>query len=270
MRIRAGYEIAYDCSGPTPMVAMLSVRPERLVDLITPQDMAVSPGVEVRAYRDAFGNICHRLTAPKGRITLSARFVIADCGAPDPEEPEAEQHPVDRLPDAALQFLLGSRYCETDALMDLAWEEFGRVRGGWRRVQAVVDYAHQRLEFGYHHARLDRTATDAHRDRKGVCRDFAHLAITLCRCLNIPARYCTGYLGDIGVEAVDLPMDFSAWFEAFIGGRWRTFDPRHNQPRIGRILQAHGRDATDVAFTTSFGRVELANFRVVTEEAVLA
>lgn len=267
MRIRAGYEIAYDCLAPTPMVAMLSVRPERVADLITAQDMIVSPPVEVRAYHDGFGNLCHRLTAPKGRITLSAEFLIADCGQPDPQDLEAEQHPVDQLPDAALQFLLGSRYCETDALMDLAWEEFGRVRGGWRRVQAVVDYAHQRLEFGYHHARVDRTASDAHRDRKGVCRDFAHLAIALCRCLNIPARYCTGYLGDIGVEPVDLPMDFSAWFEAFVGGAWRTFDPRHNRPRIGRILQAYGRDATDVAFTTSFGRVELAGFKVVTEEA---
>ncbi len=266
MRIRAGYEIAYDCPVPTPMVAMLSVRPERQPDLITPQDLKLTPDIAVHAYRDVFGNICQRFTAPAGRIVLSADFLIGDSGEPDPVVLEAEQHPVDRLPDDALQFLFGSRYCETDALMDLAWEEFGAIQGGWRRVQAVVDYAHHRIEFGYAHARVDRTASSAHRDRKGVCRDYAHLAIALCRCLNIPARYCTGYLGDIGIAPIDAPMDFSAWFQAFVGGRWYTFDARHNRPRIGRILQAYGRDATDVAITTSFGQADLAGFNVVTEE----
>jgi transglutaminase-like putative cysteine protease len=268
MRIRAGYEIAYDCLGPTPMLVLLSVRPERLADLLTPQIMNVTPELPVQAYSDIFGNICHRLLAPAGRITFASEFLIADSGEPDPVDLSAEQHPIEQLPDETLQFLLGSRYCETDALMDVAWKAFGRVPGGWRRVQAIVDYAHDRIEFGYAHARLDRTACGAHVDRKGVCRDFAHLAITLCRCMNIPARYCTGYLGDIGIAPIDAPMDFSAWFEVFIGGRWHTFDARHNQPRIGRILQGYGRDATDVAITTSFGATTLATFKVITEEVV--
>jgi transglutaminase-like putative cysteine protease len=266
MQIRAGYEIAYDCDGPTPMLLLLSVRPERLADLVTPQELKVTPETPVHAYRDQFGNICHRLLAPGGRITFSSDFLVRDGGQPDEVDTDAEQHPIERLPDDTLVYLLGSRYCETDFLMETAWAEFGRIQGGGRRVQAIVDYAHQRIEFGYHHARVDRTAHGAHQDGKGVCRDYAHLAVTLCRCMNIPARYCTGYLGDIGVPPVDAPMDFSAWFQAFIGGRWVTFDARHNRRRIGRILQGYGRDATDVAITTSFGASRLAGFKVITEE----
>jgi transglutaminase-like putative cysteine protease len=266
IQIRAGYEITYDCAGETPVLLLLSVRPERLPDLLLPQVMSVSPDVDVHAYLDQFGNICHRLTAPPGPITFKADFLIADDGRPDPISLEAEQHPIDRLPDEALVFLLGSRYCETDYLMDTAWSEFGRIEPGWRRVQAIVDYAHDRIEFGYPHARSDRTAFGAHQDRMGVCRDYAHLAVTLCRCMNIPARYCTGYLGDIGIPPVDFPMDFSAWFQAFIGGQWRTFDARHNRPRIGRILQGYGRDATDVAISTLFGRTRLTTFKVITEQ----
>jgi transglutaminase-like putative cysteine protease len=266
MLIRAGYEIAYECAGPTPMLLLLSVRPERLPDLITPPTLMVTPEVPVHAYRDQFGNICHRLLAPGGRIAFASAFTIRDGGLPDETAFDAEQHPIEQLPDDTLVYLLGSRYCETDFLMDVAWAEFGRIQGGWRRVQAIVDYAHDRIEFGYHHARVDRTAHGAHQDQKGVCRDYAHLAVTLCRCMNIPARYCTGYLGDIGVPKMDAPMDFSAWFQAFIGGRWMTFDARHNRPRIGRILQGYGRDATDVAITTSFGSSRLAKFRVITEE----
>jgi transglutaminase-like putative cysteine protease len=266
MHIRAGFEIAYDCPAPTPMLLLLSVRPERLADLLTPQEIKATPGVELHPYRDQFGNICHRLLAPPGRIEFSADFTIADSGEPDVFDIDAEQHTIDKLPDDSLVYLLGSRYCETDALMDTAWAEFGHIQGGWRRVQAITDYAHSRIEFGYPHASLERTAKGAHEDCKGVCRDFAHLAVTLCRCMNIPARYCTGYLGDIGIPPIDAPMDFSAWFQAFIGGRWTTFDARHNKPRIGRILQGWGRDATDVAITTSFGRATLATFKVITDE----
>ena len=266
MLIRAGYEIAYDCNGPTPMLLLLSVRPERLSDLVTPQALTVTPDVPIHPYRDGFGNICHRLLAPGGRIAFSSDFVVSDSGEPDAVALEAEQHAIQDLPDDTLVYLLGSRYCETDFLMDVAWAEFGRVPAGWRRVQAIVDYAHARIEFGYHHARVDRTAHGAHQDQKGVCRDYAHLAVTLCRCMNIPARYCTGYLGDIGVPYSDAPMDFSAWFQVFLGGRWYTFDARHNKQRIGRILQGYGRDATDVAITTSFGSSQLATFRVITEE----
>ena len=267
MHIRAGYEIAYDCAGPTPMLLLLSIRPERLADLVTPQDLSVTPDVPVQAYRDGFGNICHRLLAPAGRISFASQFVIADSGVPDEVALDAEQHAIDQLPDETLVYLLGSRYCETDYLMDTAWAEFGRAPAGWRRVQAIVDYAHDRITFGYPHARSDRTAHGAHQDQVGVCRDFAHLAVTLCRCMNIPARYCTGYLGDIGIAPIPGPMDFSAWFQVFLGGAWRTFDARHNKPRIGRVLQGYGRDATDVAITTSFGDARLAKFHVVAEEA---
>jgi transglutaminase-like putative cysteine protease len=266
MLIRAGYEIAFDCPAPTPMILMLSVRPERQRDLVTAQVIKASAGVRLRAYRDGFGNACHRLIAPEGQVRFSADFLIRDSGLPDEAAPLAVQHPVDELPDETLLYLLGSRYCETEAMSDLAWSLFGQVRPGWPRVQAIVDYVHDRLSFGYENARATRSAAEAHREQVGVCRDYAHLAITLCRCMNIPARYCTGYLGDIGVPALPSPMDFSAWFEVFLGGRWRTFDARHNQPRIGRILMACGRDATDAAITTAFGRADLAGFKVVTEE----
>src|SRR6201999_3521191 len=173
---------------------------------------------------------------------------------------------VDELPDDVLIYLLGSRYCDTEKLSNLAWSLFGGVTPGWQRVQAIVDYAHDRISVGYQHARCDRTASEGHEERVGVCRDFAHLAVTLCRCMNIPARYCTGYLGDIGVPRDPAPMDFSAWFEVFLGGRWFTFDARHNHPRIGRIVIAHGRDATDVAISTTFGAAQLSHFSVHTDE----
>ena len=270
MQIRAGYEIAYDCPQPTPMMLMLSVHPSRLPDLATPQRMTFDPPVEARDYRDLHGNICTRITAPAGRITISTDFHIGDSGLPDIVKPDAEQLLVQDLPDDVMVFLLGSRYCDTDHLSNTAWSLFGNGPTGWARVQAICDYVHERLTFGYHHASVTRTAWDGFREQRGVCRDFAHLAITLCRCMNIPARYCTGYLGDIGVPAVPEPMDFSAWFEAYLDGRWYTFDARHNKPRIGRILMARGRDATDVALSTSFGQTRLAGFKVMTDEVVTA
>ena len=267
MLIRTGYQITFDCRAPTPMILMLSVRPERFGDLVNPQALHVFPQTPVREYRDGFGNVCHRLTAPAGRITFSADSLIRDSGLPDEAAPRAKQLPVDELPDDTLVYLLGSRYCETDRLTDVAWSLFGSTPPGWARVQTIVDYVHEHLTFSYAAARSTRTALEAHHERLGVCRDFAHLAITLCRCMNIPARYCTGYLGDIGVPALPAPMDFSAWFEVFLGGRWRTFDARHNQPRIGRICMARGRDATDAAITTAFGKADLVKFEVITEEA---
>jgi transglutaminase-like putative cysteine protease len=273
MLIRAGFDIAFDCPAPTtPMILMLSVRPERAGDLATPQEIrATSPdagagAIRLRPYRDLFGNVCHRLTAPQGRIELSADFLLRDTGLPDEVAPRAMQHPVDELPDEALLYLLGSRYCETEALSELAWAQFAAAEPGWPRVQAIVDYVHERLKFSYADARPTRTALEAHREGVGVCRDFAHLSIALCRCMNIPARYCTGYLGDIGIEALPFPMDFSAWIEVFLGGRWRAFDARHNHPRIGRIPMARGRDATDVAIATVFGKADLVRFEVITEE----
>ena len=266
MRIRAGFEIIFECPAPTPLLLMLSLRPERRADLETPDAIYPEPDIPLRQYLDGFGNVCTRLTAPPGRLTLRSDFVIRDTGHPDPQAPLAAQHAIEELPDKVIQFLLGSRYCETQHPSDLAWRLFGDTAPGWPRVQAIVDYAHARLEFGYAHARNTRTAWEAHEEQVGVCRDFAHLAIALCRCMNIPARYCTGYLGDIGVPRSDAPMDFSAWFEVYLGGAWRTFDARHNRPRIGRILMAVGRDATDVAISTNFGPAQLESFQVFTDE----
>jgi transglutaminase-like putative cysteine protease len=266
MKIHAGYQIAYECPQPTPMLLMLHVHPSRLPDLITPNQIKFDPPVEHRHYRDGFGNICTRVLAPAGRFEISADFLIHDSGMHDLVVPDAVQNPVDKLPDDVLVYLLGSRYCETDQLSNTAWNLFGGIEGGWARVQAICDYVHDRIAFNYQQACATRSAWQGHNEQVGVCRDFAHLAITLCRCMNIPARYCTGYLGDIGVPPVDDPMDFSAWFEVYLGGRWYTFDARHNTPRIGRILMATGRDATDVAISTSFGPSTLAGFIVKTDE----
>jgi transglutaminase-like putative cysteine protease len=266
MKIRAGYEIAFNCPLPTPMILLLTVHPSRTADLLTPHRIAFDPPITSRDYLDQFGNVCTRIVAPAGRVRMTADFLIADSGKPDIVVPDAEQVPIDTLPDDTLVYLLGSRYCDTDHLADAAWSLFKSSPPGWGRVQAICDYVHNHLAFGYSHARPTRTAAEGHAERLGVCRDFAHLAITFCRCMNIPARYCTGYLGDIGVPPEPDPMDFSAWFEVYLGDRWYTFDARHNVPRIGRIVLARGRDATDVAISTSFGRADLATFKVVTDE----
>ena len=247
------------------MLLMLNVRPERLSDLETPDVIRSNPSINLSQYRDQFGNLCSRILAPQGRFTLSADFVIRDSGLPDPIFPDAWQTPVNQLPDDVIVFLLGSRYCETQELNDFAWKLFGDITPGWARAQAIVKYAHERIAFGYQHARPTKTAIQAHEERLGVCRDYAHLAITLCRCMNIPARYCTGYMGDIG-NPVDGVMDFSAWMEVYLGGQWRTMDARHNKPRIGRIMMAMGRDATDVAIITNFGPATLAGFTVIADE----
>ena len=268
MKIRAGYDIAFNCFQEVPMLLMLSVHPSRQQDLLTQHAIRFSPNAEARDFRDAFGNVCTRLVAPPGLMEIRNEFLIADSGLPDETDVHAEQWPVGDLPDEALMYLLGSRYCDTQKLSDQAWARFGGIPGGWQRVQAICDYVHDRIEFGYHHARCDRTASEGHEERIGVCRDFAHLAVTLCRCMNIPARYCTGFLGDIGVPRDPAPMDFSAWFEVFLDGHWYTFDARHNHPRIGRIVIARGRDAADVAISTTFGSATLARFSVVTDEVV--
>ena len=266
MKIRAGYEIAYDCPQPTPMILALSVHPSRGLDLLTPDEMRIEPNVQATEYRDGFGNICHFIHAPAGRMTLSSSVLVYDSGEPDDVASGAPQHSLETLPVEVLVYLLGSRYCETDRFTNIAWSLFGNVPKGWPLVQAICEFVHNRIKFGYEHASPTKTAWDAYHEGRGVCRDFAHLAVTLCRCMNIPARYCTGYLGDIGVPYDPAPMDFSAWFEAYLGGRWYTFDARHNKPRIGRILMARGRDATDVAIVTSFGPCTLAGFKVITDE----
>jgi transglutaminase-like putative cysteine protease len=262
MQIRVGYEMAYDCPQPTPMILALSVHYSRASDLVRPDHLVTNPPVPVSAYRDMFGNWCSRLVAPPGRIVLSADAIVYDAGRFEPVVPGAAQVPVEYLPESTLVYLLGSRYCETDQLSAIAWQRFGNAPTGWGRVQAICDFVHQHIEFGYQHARATRTALEAYNEGRGVCRDYAHLAIALCRCMNIPARYCTGYLGDIGVAPLPGPMDFAGWFEAYLGDRWYTFDARNNTPRIGRVLIARGRDACDVALSSTFGPNQLTGFKV--------
>ena len=266
MRIRAGYELSYECQQPTPMLLALSIHPSRRIDLLSDHVLRFSPALQRHDYVDTFGNVCTRIVAPAGRTTISTEFEIFDHGQPDEFAPDAGQHDIRELPDDVLVYLLGSRYCDTDRLSEFAWATFGSTSPGWARVQAICDFVHAHIRFDYQTADSLRTAYGGLQERTGVCRDFAHLAIALCRCMNIPARYCTGYLGDIGIPPVDYPMDFSAWFEVWLAGRWFTFDARHNTPRIGRILMATGRDATDVALSTSFGASQLVGFTVITDE----
>ncbi len=228
--------------------------------------MRTNPSVPLTLYRDGFGNWCTRLVIPAGLTRITADAVINDRGFHEPVVPDAQQYSVESLPEETLVYLLGSRYCDTENLSQVAWGLFGGPMSGWSRVQSVCNFVHQHITFGYQFARATRTASEAFNERQGVCRDYAHLAVTLCRCLNIPARYCTGYLGDIGVPAVDAPMDFAGWFEAYIGGNWYTFDARNNAPRIGRVLIARGRDAADVALSMSFGPNVLEGFRVWAHE----
>jgi len=266
MQIQLGYELRYTFQQPTPLVLTLNVHHSRVSDLLRPDHILTEPSVPVQGYRDHFGNWCSRLIAPAGQFRVFSETVIRDTGALDVVAPTAQQVPVEILPEETLLFLLGSRYCETDLLSETAWRLFASSPTGWGRVQAICDFVHQHIEFGYQYANNTKTAWGAFNERRGVCRDFAHLAIALCRCMNIPARYCTGYLGDIGIPAVDAPMDFSGWFEAYLGGQWYTFDPRNHVPRIGRVLIARGRDAADVAISTTFGPNTLDSFFVRTDE----
>jgi Transglutaminase-like enzymes, putative cysteine proteases len=264
--IRVGYKLTFDCPQPTPMLLVLNVHYSRASDIIVPDLMKTNPPVPVAAYRDGFGNWCTRITAPAGRIEITGTGVVRDSGLPEQAVPEARQHPIEELPEDALVFLLSSRFCESDLLTQTAWNHFGGTAPGWTRVAAVCDYVHNHIRFGYEHARPTKTAFEAWREGAGVCRDYAHLAIAFCRALNIPARYCTGYLGDIGMPPPYGPMDFAGWLEVYLGGRWHTFDPRNNTPRIGRVLMARGRDAADVAIATTFGVNTLAGFEVWSDE----
>jgi transglutaminase-like putative cysteine protease len=266
MRIKIGYELAIEVPAPTSLVLMLNVHHERVGDLETPDGIHFSPGVSPHLYRDLFGNLCVRLVAPAGTLTFKSEAVIRDSGEPELWPVHATGTPVEQIPDDALGYLMPSRYCEVDQMMGLAWDTFGKFAPGWPRVREVMNFVHGHLEFDYQRANPLRTAMMAYKDGVGVCRDFMHLAITLCRCLNIPARYATGYLGDIGVPPVPCPMDFSAYFEVYLDNRWWALDARHNKPRIGRVLQARGRDAADVAFITTFGPHTLRKFFVVTDE----
>jgi transglutaminase-like putative cysteine protease len=266
MLIQCGFTISFQCPTWTPMLLQLNVHPSRTGDLRSPDIIQSDPPLAMGAYLDHYGNRVTRLEAPPGLLTLRNRFQIYDSGLPDEIPPYTDLTPISRLPDDALLFLVASRYCDSDALADFAWSKFHHISGGYARVQAICDFVHGHIRFSYPEASPTRSASDAMREGVGVCRDFAHLAVALCRCMNIPARYCTGYLGDIGVPVDVNPMDFSAWFEVFLDGRWYTMDARHNHPRIGRILMGRGRDAADVAITTTFGVATLSQFDIVTDE----
>lgn len=272
MHIRYGYKIEIICAQPLPLVAMLDVHPTCRADITDPDEMTVlslEDGSALPAptrYMDQFGNICRRIVAPAGGVRVEALGVIHDSGFPDPRPMGGAVTAPEDLPDDTLVFLLGSRYCETDRLSDWAWRQFGAISDGGEKVTAICDWVHHHIRFDYRAARSTRTAHEAFEERTGVCRDYAHLAIALCRCLNIPARYCTGYLGDIGVPLDPNPGDFSAWFEVYLGGQWWVLDARHNTARIGRILIARGRDATDVPIVNSFGTHWLGRFDILTEE----
>lgn len=266
MKIRFGYELVYSVPQLTPMIFTLHCQPQGSQQLVRSDAMRTDPAIPLQSYLDAFGNTCTRLEAPVGLLRVTADGIMEDCGAPEPVHWMAAEHAVRDLPPATLQYLLASRYCETDLLMSEAWHRFGHLQPGWSRVQAICDFVNREITFGYPFARPTKSALETFRERQGVCRDMAQLAIAFCRCLNIPARYCTTYLGDIGVPAVDAPMDFAACLEVFLGGAWHVFDPRNNARRIGRIIIARGRDAGDVAISTAFGAPWLQTFRVWTEE----
>ncbi len=266
MLIRFGYELQYQFSQVTPLILNLNVHYSRTSDLVRVDTMVTEPAVPLSMYRDSFGNWCTRAVAPQGRFRVSADALIRDSGIPEPTVPYAYEHTVHSLPDETLRFLLPSRYCETELLADIAWQTFGKMMPGWSRVQAICDFVHQHIQFDYQAARPTKTAWQVFNEKRGVCRDYAHLAIALCRSLNIPARYCTGYLGDIGVAPMPAPMDFAGWMEVYLAGNWHTFDPRNNQRRIGRVLVARGQDAADVAISMTFGPNQLQSFKVWTDE----
>ncbi|NNM73288.1 transglutaminase-like domain-containing protein [Enterovirga aerilata] len=266
MRIQVGCEMSYVLGQATPILTTLNIHSSRIADLERPDELTTEPWVPVRGYRDGFGNWCNRLVAPSGAFTLRTDTVVRDDGKWDPPPPEVEETPVQHLPGDVLVFLLGSRYCETDRLSEIAWKLFGHTPPGLQRVEAVCDFVHDHIAFSYDASRATRTAFEAFEGQRGVCRDFAHLAVAFCRCLNIPARYCTGYVSDIGLPPPNSPMDFAAWIEVFLGEGWHMFDPRNKDPRIGRILIAYGRDAADVPLTLTFGPAELIKFAVTTRE----
>ena len=271
MQIRYGFDLEIAVPVPTSLITAFDVHPDRRGDIIDESQLSVTQPYTSEVYHDLFGNLCRRILTPAGRVALKMDGIIADPGTTDAQAPDVPELPMHSLPLQTLPFLLASRYCETDLLSNFAWSNFGHIRGGWAKVRAICEYVHNHLTFSYPLARPTRTASEAHNERLGVCRDFAHLAITLCRCMNIPARYCNGYLGDIGVPRDPAAMDFNAWFEAYVSdggptGRWYTFDARHNVPRIGRILLARGRDATDIPMLFTFGPHQLTRFAVTTEE----
>lgn len=266
MRIHIGHELVFELPQPTTVLLMLYVRPEVAPALHRPEGIVLEPAIPVESFVDWFGNRAARVMAPAGPLRIRYDNVVTDTGIPEPTIEGLPLVPVGALPPESLRYLLASRYCEVDRMTAIAWDLFGKTPETWERVQAVMDWVHKNVTFGYQFSRPTKTAFDVFTERQGVCRDFQHLAITILRALNIPARYATGYLGDIGVPPDPNPMDFSAWFEVYLGDGWHTLDARHNEPRIGRVLMGRGRDAVDVALTTSFGNTTLTKFTVWTSQ----
>lgn len=267
MLLRVGFELIYQFPQPTPVILAVDLHYSRASDIVSHEYLRTEPAVPVSGYRDGFGNWCTRILAPAGRVSITNGAVVRVPDVPEPVYADAWQQTVESLPEETLVFLLGSRYCETDLMSPLAWDLFGAIAPGYERVRAICDFVHHHIAFDYQAARATRTASEAYRERTGVCRDFAHLAVTFCRCLNIPARYCTGYLSDLGTPQPWSTGDFAAWFEVYLAGQWFLFDPRNNTPRMGRVLMARGRDAADVAIATTFGPNLLESFSVWADEA---
>ena len=275
MLILSEFNIQFHLPCKTPMVTLLHLYPslasrlrsgdELLIENLVSADPADNIVVRTTDYLDSFGNHCARFMAPAGHLKLSGSNIIDAEPTPDPVYPGARQVPVEDLPSDTLQYLLSSRYCEVDRFVPIAFDLFGSIPEGWQRATAIRDWVHEKVAFSYNAARSTKTAMDVFTERIGVCRDFQHLAITLSRCMNIPARYVTGYIGDIRMP-VGGPGDFSAWYQVFLDGQWMDLDARHNYPRLGRILMAIGRDAADVAITTSFGSAQLTYFYVESNE----
>jgi transglutaminase-like putative cysteine protease len=266
MRLKVGSRLTFEFVKPTPVIAMLNVHSSRAADIEVPDRIVLSPGAPIAGYHDTFANWCSRFMAPAGIVEIAVEGVVRDNGAWDLADPQAAEHQITDLMPETLQFLLGSRYCETNLLSEFAWSTFAGYAPGHSRVQAVIDYVHGHLRFDYKQSSPVRTAVGAFQQRVGVCRDFAHLAIALLRSLNIPTRYCTGYISDVGMPPPSSPQDFAAWIEVFLGGQWRTYDPRNNDPRIGRVLIGRGRDAEDVPLTLTFGPNRLIGFSVTVEK----
>ncbi|RFU48369.1 transglutaminase family protein [Paraburkholderia sp. DHOC27] len=266
MNLRVGFELVFSCMQRTPMLLMLNTHASHANEVIVPDRLRIDRPLPLAQYYDSFGNLCSRIVTPSnGYLTISTEALLNVSERPEQPGPDNYQSAVEHLPDECMQFLLGSRYCETDLLSETAWAMFGNTPQGRARVQAICDYVHHHIVFDYQQARPTRTAFETYREGAGVCRDYAHLAIALCRAMNIPARYCSGYISDVGLPPPYAPMDFCAWFEAYLGDRWQTFDPRNNAPRTGRVLMARGRDAADVALSNAFGAVPLVKFAVICE-----
>jgi transglutaminase-like putative cysteine protease len=276
MLIKSEFDIQFQLDQPTAMLALLHLHPslERYVRqgnvlVIEHLPWGIAPGfgdlIGTMEYRDSFGNRCSRFVAPAGHLRLSGTSTIDVDGMPDPVNPNLQQAPIQELPSEVLRFLLPSRYCEVDRFVQISHDLFGWMKPGWERAAAIRDWVHEKVRFDYQQARPTKTAMDVFTERVGVCRDFQHLAVTLTRCQNIPARYVTGYLGDIRWRYTGAG-DFSAWYEVWLDGRWWTMDARHNDARPGRVLMATGRDAADVAITTSFGNAQLSHFYVESRE----